>query len=234
MTHRQHWLVVPAAGIGQRMAADRPKQYLQIHHRFILDITLSRLLATGCFDGAVVPLHPDDTWFASTGSASDRRVRTCMGGADRSDSVLAGLAALSGEVDDNDWVLVHDVARPCLALEDLVRLMQTVENHAVGGLLAAPVTDTIKRQAPGVRQVAETVSREGLWRALTPQQFRYGMLKQALEEAGAQGRLVTDEASAMEMAGHAPLLVPGRADNIKVTVPEDLALAGWILQQLNA
>lgn len=232
MTHRQYWLVVPAAGIGQRMSADRPKQYLQIQNRFILDITLSRLLDTGSFAGAVVALHPKDNWFVSSESAHDQRVTTCIGGNERADSVLAALTALRDIVGDDDWVLVHDVARPCLALTDLKRLLREVEGDDVGGLLAAPVSDTIKRQQDDNSRVSETVNRDGLWRAQTPQQFRYGLLKRSLEQAKARGIAITDEASAIEAAGYAPKLVAGRADNLKITVPEDLALASWLLGQL--
>ncbi|WP_148862419.1 2-C-methyl-D-erythritol 4-phosphate cytidylyltransferase [Marinobacter fonticola] len=232
MIHRQYWLVVPAAGIGQRMAADRPKQYLQIRHRFILDITLSRLLNSGYFTGAMVALHPDDSWFASSESAHDQRVSTCVGGDERAESVLAGLNALQGSAGDDDWVLVHDVARPCLARADLDRLLGELEDDEIGGLLAVPVSDTIKRQQPQNGRVIETVARADLWRAQTPQQFRYGLLRRALQHAKARGEAITDEASAVEAAGYAPKLVPGRADNLKITVPEDLALAGWILDQL--
>lgn len=233
MTHPHYWLVVPAAGIGQRMSADRPKQYLQIRNRFILDITLSRLLDTGYFSGAMVVLHPDDQWFATSESAQDSRVSTCLGGAERADSVLAGLVALQEVAGEEDWVLVHDVARPCLATADLERLLNDLEGDKVGGLLAAPVSDTIKRQSASDGRVSETVSRDGLWRAQTPQQFRYGLLKQSLELAKTQGIAITDEASAVEAAGYAPKLVPGRADNLKVTVPEDLPLAGWLLDQID-
>ncbi|TBW54458.1 2-C-methyl-D-erythritol 4-phosphate cytidylyltransferase [Marinobacter halodurans] len=232
MTQRQYWLVVPAAGIGQRMQADRPKQYLQLRQRYILDITLSRLLDTGLFAGAMVPLHPDDRWFVGSDSASDARILTCTGGGDRSDSVLSGLDALAGRLSDDDWVLVHDVARPCVAAEDIRRLIVGLGEGDIGGLLAAPVSDTIKRQAADADSVSETVDRRALWRAFTPQQFRYGLLRTALGRARDRGVAVTDESSALEAMGYAPKLVRGRTDNIKITVPEDLPLAGWILDQL--
>ncbi|MGP4842762.1 2-C-methyl-D-erythritol 4-phosphate cytidylyltransferase [Marinobacter sp. 1Y8] len=232
MTHRHYWLVIPAAGIGQRMAADTPKQYLRIDDRYIIDITLSRLLNTGHFAGCIVVLHPDDTRWPSTDSASDERVVTCIGGAERVDSVRSGLDALSGKAAQDDWVLVHDVARPCLSSSDLTRLIESLENDPVGGLLAVPVSDTIKRSGKASR-VQTTVSRADLWRAMTPQQFRYGLLVEALGKAQADGVTLTDESSAVEAAGHSPRLIEGRADNIKITVPEDLALAGWILRHLD-
>lgn len=232
MTYRHYWLVIPAAGIGQRMAADTPKQYLRINDRYIIDITLSRLLNTGHFAGCVVVLHPEDTQWLSTDSASDDRIVTCIGGAERANSVQAGLDALSGRAAQDDWVLVHDVARPCLSSADLTRLIDSLETEPVGGLLAAPVSDTIKRSGDDGR-VQATVNRADLWRAMTPQQFRYGLLVDALVQAQIDGVMVTDEASAIEAAGYSPRLIEGRADNIKITVPEDLALAGWILQHLN-
>lgn len=233
MTNRQHWLVVPAAGTGQRMIADRPKQYLSLAGRFIVDITISRLLGAGQFSRCIVALNESDDWWSRTRASQDSRVQTCVGGNERADSVLASLNALATRANSDDWVLVHDVARPCLALSDLIRLLTTLDSDPVGGLLASRVTDTIKRSDTNGR-VQETVSRDNLWRALTPQQFRYGLLREALEKGLAEAAAITDEASAMERMGHLPRLIEGRSDNIKVTVPEDLALAGWILEEMEA
>ena len=232
MNTPRFWLVVPAAGIGQRMQADCPKQYLRIQDRYILDITLSRLLESAHFDGCMVALHPDDEFWASTSASCDRRVTTCIGGRERADSVLAALAALRGRAAPEDWVLVHDIARPCLAREDLKNLMTSLMDHPTGGLLAAPVTDTLKRVASGTANVEGTQDRSCLWRALTPQMFRYGALTTALCQAGNNQQPVTDEASAIEMAGATPQVVEGRSDNIKITVPADLAMAEFILGQL--
>lgn len=234
MNDPRFWLVVPAAGIGQRMQADCPKQYLRIHHRFLLDITLSRLLGEGRFDGCVVPLHPRDRWWPETEASSDDRVTPCDGGSERADSVVSALEALADRAQDSDWVLVHDVARPCLSLHDLERLITELKDHPVGGLLAAPVTDTLKMARVGNNgvEVCGTRDRSRLWRALTPQMFRYGLLREALAQAAEAKRVVTDEASAIEMAGHTPRIVEGRPDNIKVTLPADLAMAEFILSQL--
>ncbi|MGM0769502.1 MAG: 2-C-methyl-D-erythritol 4-phosphate cytidylyltransferase [Pseudomonadota bacterium] len=233
MAHPRFWLIVPAAGIGQRMQSECPKQYLKIDHRFILDITLSRTLEAAPFAGCVVALNPADAWWSSTDASKDARIQTCPGGSERADSVLAALQALAGTAAPDDWVLVHDAARPCLHPDDLVRLMSQLEHHAVGGLLAAPVADTIKRSGPtGLPEVVETVDRRQLWRALTPQMFRYSTLVAALRHALNEGHPVTDESSAVEFSGNIPVLVEGRPDNIKVTVPADLALAGFILSQL--
>lgn len=232
MHHPRLWLIVPAAGIGQRMQAERPKQYLRINNRFVLDITLSRLLDSGLFAGCMVPLHPADKWWPDTEASNDGRIQTCMGGAERVDSVLSALHALKERVTEDDWVLVHDAARPCVHSADLANLVTTLSGHAVGGLLAAPVVDTLKRADVGqLPEVAETVDRNQLWRALTPQMFRYSMLVPALETALKEGLPVTDESCAVEFSGNMPVLVEGRSDNIKITVPADLDLAGFILSR---
>ncbi|MDX5336582.1 MAG: 2-C-methyl-D-erythritol 4-phosphate cytidylyltransferase [Marinobacter sp.] len=227
------WLVVPAAGIGQRMKAECPKQYLKINNRFILDITLSRLLDNAPFKGCMVPLSPADHWWPDSESAKDDRIQTCTGGKERADSVLSALHALAEQADESDWVLVHDAARPCLHADDLSNLIDTLSEHPVGGLLAAPVADTLKLADDGIPpEVAQTVERSRLWRALTPQMFRFGALRAALESCLESGHGVTDESSAMEFSGKMPVLVEGRPDNLKVTVPSDLALAEFILGRL--
>lgn len=234
MTSANYWLVVPAAGIGQRMGAERPKQYLEIGARSILDITLSRLLDHAPFAGCMVALHARDRWWPDCHSARDARIQTCTGGGERAESVLSALRALAGQAAASDWVLVHDAARPCVHREDLRRLMDTLADHPVGGLLAAPVADTLKQAAvtDHLPEVEVTVDRSRLWRALTPQMFRIGALTRALEDHLAAGRAMTDEASAMELSGYRPVLVEGRPDNIKITVPSDLALAEFILGRL--
>lgn len=216
------WLVIPAAGIGARMAADRPKQYLQVAGRSILEHTLQRFLDHPALRGVVVSLAADDPYWPVLAVASDPRIRRAAGGRERADSVLAGLEILKNEgAADDDWVLVHDAARPNLALEDLQRLLDSLADDPVGGLLAVPARDTLKRAGADGR-VQETVDRSVIWQAYTPQMFRLGALRQALAQALRAQVAITDEASAMEWAGLAPRLVEGRADNLKVTRPEDL------------
>lgn len=221
------WLVVPAAGQGRRMGADRPKQYLELDGRPVLAHTLARLHAA--FPGArlCLCLDSDDDRFepAWVPFAEWRRV---TGGAERVDSVANALAAIAAEAGNDDLVLVHDVARPCVTVADLQRLRAALTDDPVGGLLAAPVADTMKRD-DGAERVASTEPRAGLWHALTPQGFRFGLLRRALAAALEAGVTVTDEASAVEALGLAPRLVSGRRDNLKITHPEDLALAGQIL-----
>lgn len=232
MSKPRYWLIVPAAGSGQRMKADCPKQYLQLDHCYILDITLSRLLDNADFSGCMVAIVADDPWWSKTAASTDERVNTCIGGSERADSVLAALEALLDRADNDDWVLVHDAARPCLHPADLERLITSLSDHPVGGLLATPVADTLKRKASNSNEIEKTVDRRHLWRALTPQMFRFSALRRALETAIASGYPVTDESSALEHAGQIPCIVEGRPDNIKITVPADLALAGFILSRV--
>ncbi|MFE8073127.1 2-C-methyl-D-erythritol 4-phosphate cytidylyltransferase [Marinobacteraceae bacterium S3BR75-40.1] len=222
------WVIVPAAGIGARMGADRPKQYLTLQGRYLLDITLERLLVSPHIGQLHLALHPDDDWWPRSGFADDARVVTYTGGTERADSVRLGLAAVATAAAPEDWVMVHDVARPCIDPTDIDRLVTSLADDVVGGLLAVPMSDTVKRRDAEGR-VSETVDRSVLWRAYTPQMFRFETLRRALEEAAETGRTVTDEASAVEALGLAPKLVEGRPDNLKVTVPEDLALVEAIL-----
>jgi 2-C-methyl-D-erythritol 4-phosphate cytidylyltransferase len=221
------WLVVPAAGQGRRMGGERPKQYLSLGGRPLLAQTLLRLHGALPEARLCLCLAPDDRHFDSAWVpfADWRRVD---GGAERVDSVRHALAAIAGEARDDDLVLVHDMARPCVTVEDLQRLLAALVDAPAGGLLAAPVADTMKRD-DGAGRVGATQSRRGLWHALTPQGFPYGLLRRALDEARQGGVEVTDEASAVEALGMAPRLVRGRRDNLKITHPEDLALAEQIL-----
>ncbi|MFY0991127.1 2-C-methyl-D-erythritol 4-phosphate cytidylyltransferase [Halomonas sp. C05BenzN] len=221
------WLVVPAAGRGRRMGADRPKQYLELHGRPVLAHTLARLHQAFPAARLCLCLDADDRHF-DPAWVPFRDWRRVPGGAERADSVIHALEAIAGEAGERDLVLVHDVARPCVTVDDLVRLHAQLVDDPVGGLLAAPVADTMKRD-DGAGRVRATESREGLWHALTPQGFRYGLLRRALREAREGGIPVTDEASAVEALGQAPRLVAGRRDNLKITHPEDLSLAALVL-----
>ena len=216
------WAVIPAAGIGSRMRADRPKQYLQLAGKSILEHTLHCFLDHPCLRGVVVSLAEDDPFWPSLACARDGRIYTAAGGAERADSVLNALLRLAElGASEQDWVLVHDAARPNLAQSDLDLLLTELADDAVGGLLAVPARDTLKRVGSNGR-VRETIDRSVIWQAYTPQMFRLGALHQALAEALVSDVAVADEASAMEWAGHAPRLIEGRADNLKVTRPEDL------------
>ena len=222
------WVVIPAAGIGSRMRADRPKQYLQLAGRTILEHTLDCFLDHPRLKGLVLSLAADDPFWPALPCATDLRIQRVEGGAERADSVLAGLLRLVElGAQEGDWVLVHDAARPNLARSDLDRLLAELADDPVGGLLAVPARDTLKRIGADGR-VAETVDRSLIWQAYTPQMFRFAALHRALADALVAGVAVTDEASALEWAGQAPRLVEGRADNLKITRPEDLE---WLRQR---
>ncbi len=226
----RYWAVVPAAGVGKRMRADRPKQYLMLHGKTVLEHTLERLLSHPRIEGVVVAVAAGDPYW-STLSLADARLRRVEGGAERCHSVLNGLRGLAGWAGDDDWVLVHDAARPCLRHGDIDRLLDAIGGEDCGGLLGVPVSDTLKYCEGESQAVSRTVDRSGLWRALTPQMFRLAPLRAALERFSAEPGRITDEASAMELAGWRPRMVEGRADNIKITRPDDLRLAALYLKQ---
>lgn len=230
MSSARYWALVAAAGIGKRMGSVIPKQYLPLAGRPVIAHALAPLLDHPRIDGVAVALGAEDEWWPTVAAELNaaKPLRVVTGGAERCHSVLNGLDALRERAAPKDWVLVHDAARPCLTAKDLDRLLAELADDPVGGLLAIPVRDTLK-QADDAGRVAATVDRSRLWYALTPQMFRLGMLREALGAALARGLLVTDEAAAMEAVGFAPRLVEGRADNLKITRPEDLALAEFYL-----
>jgi 2-C-methyl-D-erythritol 4-phosphate cytidylyltransferase len=233
MSKASLWAVVPAAGIGQRMQSDIPKQYLPLHGATVLEHTLNKLLSVNAVTGLVIALHNDDKHWSSVQISSEKTVLKVQGGKQRSDSVLNALHALT-ELDGfdkaQDWVLVHDAVRPCVRISDIELLISSVAQNGAGGLLALPVRDTMKRQGPTLA-VRETLDREGLWHALTPQLFPYQVLFNALTHAVEKNSTITDESSAVEQTGVSPVLVQGHEDNIKITRPGDLRLAELYLQE---
>jgi 2-C-methyl-D-erythritol 4-phosphate cytidylyltransferase len=223
------WCVIPAAGTGQRMGADRPKQYLKIAGRMVIEHTLEEFAGHPRIAGVTVALAPGDPWWSQVKLAGGLQVKPCEGGGRRFESVLSGLDALKADgADDGDLVLVHDAARPCVRREDIDRLVDAARVHSVGAVLGMPVRDSMKRTEAD-NSVRETVSRVNLWHAFTPQGFRLGRLRLALERALEEGAEVTDEAQAMERIGDRPLMVEGHADNLKITTPSDLQLAEHFL-----
>lgn len=212
------------------MGAVVPKQYLRIGQYTILEHTLQRLLALPALAGVVLALSPEDKYWQESFLFKDKRISCVEGGRERADSVLNALMFLQGKTAPDDWVLVHDAARPCIDLASVGQLIERVlMQQAIGGILAVPVSDTLKRVENN--SIAATVDRRHLWQAQTPQLFPRALLQDCLSKALSAGYAVTDEASAVEYVGHQPLIVEGRSDNIKVTRPEDLALAAFILQQ---
>lgn len=226
--HPKHFAIVPAAGSGSRMGTSGPKQYLPLLGKPLIHHSLAVLCEQPQIDKVFVVLSIDDAdWRRHDWSGLGPKLTPLFcGGATRADSVLGGLRAISGEAAQSDWVLVHDAARPCLAPWHVDKLLRDLAQEEVGGLLAIPVADTLKRADERGHHVAHTVPRNSLWQAQTPQMFRYIMLRRALEEADD----VTDEASAIEAAGLHPRLIASDSTNIKVTFPLDLHLAEWILR----
>ena len=229
-----YWLVMPAAGRGERLGAGLPKQYLTLLGRPMLEWSLAPFLADADCRGVVVAVAAGDIHWPDVRARLSRPVREATGGATRADSVASGLAALrTARAGDDDWVLVHDAARPCItpAEIDALRAAVAADPQASGGILAVPLADTLKRgdAAHGALRSEGTLPRESLWRALTPQMFRLGALQQALAAAARDGRNPTDEAQAIEWQGVAPRLVSGEATNLKVTTQADVVLAEAIL-----
>ena len=260
----RYWLVMPAAGVGRRFGNTKPKQYAPLQGRTVIEWALAPFLADPSCAGVSISLAADDPYWREVAERLAKlpgRVPDLIfagGGVERSHSVRKGLAALGMRAAADDWVLVHDAARPCLSPSDLQHLLDRLHSHPVGGLLATPAADTLKRAStephtsaesrasvpprtsadprptptrPSTSdpEVAQTVDRAGLWRALTPQMFRYELLCDALDRAIANGRLPTDEAQALEWVGEHPALVQGSAANIKITSADDLVLAAALL-----
>jgi len=214
------------------MGSELPKQYLTLHDKTLLQHTIERMVSHPRIAGVVVAVAEHDNRWQAFKDYFDDRVTWVTGGAERCHSVLNALRALSDIAGQDDWALVHDAARPCLRVDDIDRLIDEASD-GVGGILAVPVSDTMKR-ANSDGSITETVNREGLWRALTPQMFRAALLIDAIEHAMTQDFPITDEASAVESLGHRPRLVAGHPDNIKITIPQDLELAHLYLQTQNS
>ncbi|MFO6422778.1 2-C-methyl-D-erythritol 4-phosphate cytidylyltransferase [Motilimonas sp. KMU-193] len=227
MNKQTYAAVVPAAGIGSRMQAELPKQYLPLSDSTVIELSLATLLAHPKIEQVVVVLAENDHWFKQLSCAQHPKLTLAIGGAERANSVLSGLLA----VKQADWVLVHDAARPCLTKGDIDLLIEHTGSKQQGAILATQVRDTMKRCAES-GQIIKTVAREQLWHALTPQAFLRDQLIQSLQQGITLGRQITDEASAIELAGLPCSVIAGRADNIKVTRPEDMAMAELFIKQL--
>lgn len=223
--------IVPAAGVGSRMQADRPKQYLPLAGRTVLEHTIAKLLSHPAIKRVVVAISEDDPYYEHLPLAKQPEVVRVAGGKERADSVLSALQYLTSEGTPT-WVMVHDAARPCVQLDDIERLIESAVNHPVGAILASPVKDTMKR-SDATQHIDHTVERANLWHALTPQMFQTGQLLTALSDALKASTTITDEASALEWAGYSSTLVSGLSSNIKITQPEDLDLAAYYLRKEN-
>lgn len=213
--------ILPAAGIGSRMHNVLPKQYITICNKTILEHSLNAILQQSCIYKIIIVINVNDHWFNKLLISSNPLIKVVIGGLTRSESVMAALRYLK----QAEWILIHDAVRPCLRQEDLCRLFEVVNLTKIGGILAAPVKDTIKCIDVNTKLIKYTIKNSNLWHALTPQLFMYDLLKSSLEKVLMKNIIVTDEAEALEYCGYKPLLVPGYPDNIKITHPEDLVLA---------
>lgn len=230
-TNQNIWVIIPASGVGKRMRSTVPKQYLKLNDKTVIEHTLDVFDKHESISEVVIAISNEDEYWPSLNINFSKPLHVTRGGKERCDSVLNGLKFLENKAEGKDWILVHDAARPCLRESDLDLLLDTLIEHDVGGILAVPVRDTMKRSTDN-NLIKETIERENLWHALTPQMFRYSMLKDALESSLNNDEVITDEASAIEFAGFKPLLVEGHSDNIKITRPEDLGLASFFLKQI--
>jgi 2-C-methyl-D-erythritol 4-phosphate cytidylyltransferase len=225
---KKFWAVIPAAGVGKRMGANIPKQYLPLAGKTILEQTLSVFLQHPKISGVVLAITQGDPYwqelYRDLSDDDTDKIIVADGGEERCYSVLNALTELQTYADDEDWVLVHDAARPCLKASDIDCLIEQLSHTSDGGLLGLPMADTVKRCDEN-EQVLATVDRRHLWRALTPQMFPLQCLKQALQQAIDTDALVTDDASAMELQGYTPQMIEGHPANIKITHPADLQLA---------
>lgn len=226
-------VVIPAAGVGKRMLSQQPKQYLPIENKAVLEHTISKFADLPFVKKVVVAVSAEDEYFADMAISNNKKVHRCTGGSERAESVLLGLE--QAKQFNCDWVMVHDGARPCVTSEDITSLLANCVTTNQAGILAAPIADTVKQSNAAAAQVNQTIDRQFLWRAFTPQCAKLTELHQALvaqqDVNGNISSAVTDEASALELAGKPVNLVAGSTSNIKITVPEDLALAEFYLNQ---
>ena len=231
MSDIRYWVVIPAAGVGARMGVDKPKQYIDINGKTILEHTLNCFLQREDIEAIVVAVAAEDPYWATLSISNEKKIIKAPGGKERFESVLNGLKALSNTANDDDWVLVHDAARPCLNQIAIDRLINELAVHDVGGILGLPCRDTMKR-ANASNEIEATVDRENLWHAQTPQMFRFKKLLTALERIVKENTMVTDEAMAMELSGYKPMLIVGHPENIKITHKDDLQNAEMYLQRV--
>ncbi len=228
MQATNYFAVIPAAGVGKRMQANKPKQYLPLRGKTVIEQTLSQLLNAKIFTKLAVAISVEDPYWETLAIAKHPNIIRADGGKERADSVLSALKSLQTQAQADDWVLVHDAARPCVSTKEIHTLIARLKHEDYGGILALASHDTLKQVKHDI--ISSTIDRTTIWRALTPQMFRYGVLKQALEQTTGNPA-VTDEASAVELIGGLVKIVAGASENIKITRPEDLALAEFYLEQ---
>lgn len=228
--HENFWVIIPAAGKGLRMGASIPKQYLSIGEKTILEHTITKFANLALIQQIVVVIQSDDPCWQKLKHVQHQPIITAKGGQTRAQSVLNGLGALIDRAKPNDWVLVHDAVRPCIRYQMIEHLIESLANHEVGGLLGIPVVDTLK-QTNAKSEVLQTISRDSIWCAQTPQMFRFQLLFTALRHAMENKINITDEASAIEAMGKTPKIITGDSRNIKITNSTDLSFAKQYLEE---
>jgi 2-C-methyl-D-erythritol 4-phosphate cytidylyltransferase len=226
----KYFAIIPAAGTGTRMQAETPKQYLTLLGKSILELAAESLLHHPQIEKLVIVLKENDSFFKTLPLQAHPKIITATGGNERFHTVLNGLNSLLPFADQNDWILIHDAARPCLQRSDIDKLITVLDNHPTGGILGVSIRDTIKRVIEN--KISETIDRNELWHAYTPQMFRFGLLHDAITSALEKNQHITDDAMAIELMGLQPLMIEGRRDNIKITQQSDLALAEFYLRSL--
>ena len=230
MVKARYWLIVPAGGIGRRFSPKLPKQFFPLGQSNVAQQCLSRLLKVPQMDRLIVPCKIREKWWSSVPATKNHRVELVEGGLDRAESVLNGLLALAKDATSSDWVLVHDIVRPCVTVGSIMKLRESVHRHPIGGILVSPTSDTVKLISEH-GQIKTTLDRRYCRLAQTPQMFRYGELLEAMEYAIKHKKAVTDESSALEQLGKTIKMVEGRADNVKITWAEDLIFADAIIKE---
>ena len=227
--NEQYWVVIPAAGIGKRFGGDKPKQYLTINNKTILEHTIDCFINREDIAGVVVVIADQDEYWPKLQLNGHNKLMTAPGGHERFNSVCNALQTLSGKANNNDWILVHDAARPCLKQDAIDRLIAELSGSDIGGILGLPCRDTMKR-ADNNKIISKTIERENLWHAQTPQMFRYEKLLNALLYAAENDLMITDEAMALELQGEQPKLIEGHPENIKITQTDDFKQAEMYLK----
>ena len=226
----KYWVVIPAAGIGKRMGDDIPKQYISVCGKTVIEHTIDNFISRNEIENICISISESDNYWPTLPISKNEKIITTIGGSERYESVYNGLRAIQDKATEDDWVLVHDAVRPCLKKSIIDRLITDISSHDVGGILALPCSETMKR-VNNSNEVEETINRQTAWRAQTPQMFKYKKLLLAIEKVINEDIFITDEAMAMELSNHKPIVILGDENNIKITHKTDLKYLELFLEE---